>query len=74
MFGRFERIVRCRDEHLFTSIWIPLVSFKALRLGGSRYQRCPVGHHFAIVRRIDPDELTAAEREAAASVHDIRIP
>jgi hypothetical protein len=72
--NRFDTIVRCSKGHLFTTIWIPLGSFKAVRLGSRRYQRCPVGHHFALVRRVDPGELDSAELEAAQSTHDIRIP
>ncbi|MGA2469845.1 MAG: hypothetical protein ABSG64_04055 [Solirubrobacteraceae bacterium] len=74
MFERYDTVVRCSDGHLFTTIWIPLVSVKAVRLYNKRYQRCPVGHHFSIVRRVDVDELDAAKRERAAAVRDIRIP
>jgi hypothetical protein len=74
MEGRFDTIVRCSKGHLFTTIWIPLGSFKAIRLGPVRIERCPVGHHWARVRRVDPDTLTPQEREAALAVHDIRIP
>ncbi len=74
MRGRFGRIVRCDAGHLFTTTWIPLVSFKAIRLGTRRYQRCPVGHHFAAVEPVDEAELSAAELAAARAVHDVRIP
>jgi hypothetical protein len=74
MFERFDRPVRCRAGHLFTTIWIPLASFKAVRLGTQRYQRCPVGGHWAIVTQIDPALASPADLEAAAAVHDIRIP
>jgi hypothetical protein len=73
-FERFDRPVRCRDGHLFTTIWIPLASLKAIRLGRKRIQRCPVGHHFTIVARLDPASATAADLAAAAAVHDVRIP
>lgn len=49
MFERFDRPVRCRAGHLFTTIWIPLASLKAARLGGQHFQRCPVGHHWTTV-------------------------
>src|SRR5215475_14255946 len=35
-------IVRCREGHLFTTIWIPFMSVKAIRFGPVRYQYCPV--------------------------------
>ena len=72
--NRFDTIVRCGRGHLFTTIWIWGGSLKAIRLGSVRVQRCPVGHHWSRVRRVDPATLTPAEREAAAAVHDLRIP
>jgi hypothetical protein len=42
-------VVRCRDGHVFTTLWIPGVSVTSLRLGPWRYQRCPVGHHWSLV-------------------------
>jgi hypothetical protein len=74
MFQRFERTVRCSQGHLFTTIWVPLGSLKAVRLGSRRYQRCPVGHHFALVRRVDPGDLGADQLAGAAAVHDLRVP
>jgi hypothetical protein len=74
MFERFDRPVRCSAGHLFTTIWIPLGSVKAVRLGPVRVQRCPVGHHWARVRRLDPARADAADLAAAAVVHDLRIP
>jgi hypothetical protein len=74
MFKRFDRPVRCSAGHLFTTIWIPLGSLKAVRLGGRRYQRCPVGGHWALVVPLDPAVVSPADLEGAAEVHDIRIP
>jgi hypothetical protein len=74
MFARFERPVRCKDGHLFTTIWVPLGSLKALRLGGVRYQRCPVGDHWSTVRRLDVASADPAELAAAGEVHDLRLP
>ena len=74
MFERFDRPVRCSAGHLFTTIWIPLGSLKAVRLGGRRFQRCPVGRHWAMVTPLDPAVADAAELEAAKAVHDIRMP
>lgn len=45
MFERFDVPVRCSAGHLFTTIWMPIASIKAVRLGGERWQYCPVGHH-----------------------------
>jgi hypothetical protein len=69
-----EIIVRCRSGHLFTTIWIPGASFKAIRLGVVRFQHCPVGDHWTIVTPVDPNNLTDAERRAAEARRDARIP
>jgi hypothetical protein len=70
----FERIVRCRAGHLFTTTLVPGASFKALRLGRVRYQRCPVGQHWAIVSPVDESTLSPAEIAEARANHDVRIP
>jgi hypothetical protein len=67
-------IVRCRSGHLFTTLWIPSVSFKALRLGWLRFQWCPVGRHWSLVTPVKDSELTTAERRRARSRHDRRVP
>ena len=72
--GTNDVVVRCDGGHLFTTIWIPSVSFKAVRLGFKRYQHCPVGHHWTKVTPVPVDQLTDAERIEAARVHDIHIP
>ena len=74
MFERYETPVRCTDDHLYTTIWIPFVSLKSLRTGHGRFQRCPVEAHWATVERIDPETADPGELERAALVHDIRIP
>ncbi len=43
-------VVRCRQGHLFTTIWIPAASVKSLRFGWWRFQHCPVGNHWTLVR------------------------
>jgi hypothetical protein len=67
-------IVRCRAGHLFTTIWIPAASVKALRLGWWRVQRCPVGDHWSLVTPVNESKLTDAERRVARQHHDIRLP
>jgi hypothetical protein len=69
-----DLVVRCRNGHLFTTIWIPAASVKSLRLGWWRLQRCPVGHHWTIVTPIKEVELSDDERRAAGEHHDIRVP
>ncbi len=62
-------VVRCRDGHLFTTIWVPGVSLKAVRLGTVRFQRCPVGNHVTFVAPVRVSNLTGSERRFA-SLHD----
>jgi hypothetical protein len=67
-------IVRCRQGHLFTTIWVPGVSLKSLRLGWRRFQRCPVGGHWTLVTPVKESELTPEEIAFAREHKDIRIP
>ena len=67
-------VVRCREGHLFTTLWIPGASVKSLRLGWWRFQRCPVGHHWSLVRPLRDSALTEDERREAAEQRDIRLP
>lgn len=61
----FTRIVRCSRGHLFTTVWMPLGSLKAVRLGPLRYQRCPACGRFRMVRKVDERTLSPQEREQA---------
>jgi hypothetical protein len=67
-------IVRCREGHLFTTLWIPGVSVKALRLGWLRVQRCPVGGHWSVVTPVNASDLSERERRRARRTRDIPIP
>jgi hypothetical protein len=67
-------VVRCRRGHLFTTIWIPGASLKAIRLGWWRIQRCPVGQHWSIVTPVKESELSDEEKQLAGAHRDVRIP
>jgi hypothetical protein len=67
-------VVRCRQGHIFTTIWIPGVKLKAVDLGVARIQRCPVGNHWSLVTPVRDSDLTDEERRFAKEHHDIRIP
>jgi len=69
-----DTIVRCSQGHLFTTLWVVGSSFKAVRLGYKRYQRCPVCQKWRIVVPVPESELTDEDRRAAAQRHDTRIP
>ena len=66
--------VRCREGHVYTTIWIPVVSVKSARLGPWRIQRCPVGHHWSIVTPVRESDLRPWQRRRARAHHDIRVP
>jgi hypothetical protein len=67
-------VVRCRNGHLFSTIWVPGVSFKSLRLFWWRVQRCPVGSHWTLVTPVRPAELSEAAGRAAHERKDVRLP
>ena len=67
-------VVRCRKGHLFTTIWVPGASLKAVRLGWVRLQRCPVDKHWTLVTPVRDSDLTDEERRTAEEHRDVRIP
>jgi hypothetical protein len=73
LFGA-DTVVRCRAGHLFTTLWIPGASLKAIRLGPWRVQRCPVGRHWSLVTPVRQEALDERERRTAAEHRDLRIP
>ena len=66
-------IVRCRRGHLFSTIWIPGASLKAVRLGWFRFQYCPVGEHWTLVRPVRDQDLSEDQRREAVEHHDNRV-
>ena len=54
-------VVRCRQGHLFSTLWIPGVKLKAVDLGVARFQYCPVGKHWSLVMPVRDSALTEAE-------------
>ncbi len=73
LFGT-DIVVRCHSGHLFSTIWIPGASIKAIRLGLWRIQRCPVGAHWTVVTPMTLTQLTNDERLAALAEQDVRLP
>jgi len=73
----WDTVVRCRAGHLFTTIWLPGVSLKSLRLEPliwKRFQYCPVGRHWTVVTPVQNASLSEEERLAAALARDVRLP
>jgi hypothetical protein len=69
-----DLVVRCRQGHLFTTLWIPGVSVKAIRLGPWRIQRCPVGSHWSLVTPVKAAVLTESDKQLAHRRRDVRVP
>ena len=67
-------VVRCRRGHLFSTIWLPGISLKSVRLIWWRVQRCPVGRHWTIVTPVRANELSEDEARAARERKDVRLP
>jgi hypothetical protein len=67
-------VVRCRDGHLFTTLWVPGASVKSVRLGLWRLQRCPVGRHWSLVSPVRRADLTPEEQASADAKRDSRLP
>lgn len=67
-------VVRCREGHVYTTIWIPGGSLKSLRFGWARFQYCPVGGHWSLVTLVPEADLSEDERQFAGEHHDVRIP
>ena len=67
-------VVRCRQGHVYTTLWIPGVKLKSLDLVVARVQRCPVGKHWSLVVPVREADLTEGERKFAREHHDLRIP
>jgi hypothetical protein len=72
-FG-LNTVVRCRDGHLFTTIWIPGVKLKAVDLGVARIQRCPVGDHWTLVTPVRERDLSRRQLKRARATRDVRLP
>jgi len=67
-------VVRCRQGHLFTTIWVPGLSIKSIRLGWARVQRCPVGPHWSLVTPVKESELSDEDLSWAHQHRDVRVP
>jgi hypothetical protein len=67
-------LVRCRQGHVFTTVWIPGIKLKEIDLVVARIQRCPIGHHWTLVVPVREQDLSNEEIEFAREHHDVPIP
>lgn len=66
-------VVRCRGGHVFSTLWVPGISLKAIRLGWYRLQYCPPGRHWTLVRPIEEASLSATQLDAARATRDVPL-
>ena len=71
--AQYDRVAKCSEGHLFTTIWVPMISLKALRFGKRRYQHCPVGNHWCLIEPVDETQLSAHELNNAREHRDTRV-
>ena len=58
-------VVRCSKGHLFRTLWVEGVSFKAIRLGPTtRFQYCIAGKHWGIIHPVKDQDLTSEDRKS----------
>jgi hypothetical protein len=67
-------LVRCRQGHLFRTIWVPGVSIKAIRLGWYRAQFCPVGRHWTLVSPVKDVDATLNAPRLSLVPDDLPLP
>jgi hypothetical protein len=72
-------VVRCRQGHVYSTVWIPGVKLKAVDLVVARFQHCPVGKHWSLVvpvrdRDLADRDLADGELEFAPEHLDVPIP
>jgi hypothetical protein len=69
-----EVVVRCRQGHVFTTVWAAKASRRQLDLGWARVQRCPVGGHWTVVVPVDDSHLAPEDKKLAAQHRDSAVP
>ena len=67
-------VAECKHGHLFETPFIPMMSFKAVRLGNLRFMRCPVGHHWTTVHFPDPSTLSRQDAIEAREHRTSAVP
>jgi hypothetical protein len=72
-------VVRCRQGHVYSTVWIPGVKLKAVDLVVARFQHCPVGEHWSLAVPVRDGDLTNGDPadgdlKFAREHHDVPIP
>ena len=61
-------IVQCSQGDYYETVWLPYISFKLIRLGTRRFQKCPVHQRWELARMVTEEEWTP-EVIAQAEAH-----
>jgi hypothetical protein len=61
-----SEIVRCSQGAYYESLWVPLISFKSIRLGSYRLQKCPVHGKWELATIVPEDEISEKVRKEAS--------
>ena len=64
------KVVRCSGGAYYETKWVPFTSFKAIRLGTKRFQRCPVHDKWEVTTLVPQRDLTPEIRQQAAAYRD----
>ncbi|MDH2903242.1 MAG: hypothetical protein PXZ08_04730 [Actinomycetota bacterium] len=67
-------LVRCFEGHLFRTLWIPGVSLKSIRLGWYRFQFCPVGRHWTMVKPVRESDVADEIGAMDLLARDLAVP
>lgn len=62
--------MRCSGGAHYETKWVPGASFKAIRLAGKRFQKCPVHGRWEMTERVPDDLVTPEIRQEADSHRD----
>jgi hypothetical protein len=65
-----EVVARCRQGHLFMTVWVDRFSWHRLDVGFAKIQRCPVGDHLTVVRPVETSALSAEDKKSAKQTRD----
>ncbi|MGP5033536.1 hypothetical protein [Brachybacterium alimentarium] len=66
-------IVQCSKGAYYETVWLPFVSFKSIRLGTRRFQKCPVHQRWELARMVTEDEWSEEIVAEAAAHRDSNI-
>lgn len=55
-----DMIFRCSRGHLFTASQLKMIVL-SVHFGATKFTRCPAGHHWGMVTRVNGNDLSESE-------------